>query len=245
MKYFSIALETEWLKFRHALVPKLATIGIVAVIAFIGPISMLGRGEEASLIAASWSEYFSSTALRISTAGLFGYGIVIVWLFGREFAEGTITGLFALPVSRGQVALAKIVLFVLWVEVTTLMLCGVLILVGAALGLGEFSADAWIGVGRLFVISVLTALLTFPFALVATVARNYLAPIGVILAVAIVTSVVGSLDVGVWFPFAIPGLWAAGEIEDGDRLVAHLLLVPLMALIFKAWIVRMWTKLEL
>lgn len=247
MKYFKTALSAEWLKFCNALLPKLATVGIVGVISVIGPVSMIGRGEDSPLLSGSWVEYFDSTALTISTAGLFGFGIVLVWLFGREFADGTIAGLFALPLSRGKIALAKIVLFVLWVEGTVILLSLALLLVGAVIGLGPLNADGFAALGRLFVISILTAFLTFPFALVATISRDYLAPIGAILAVAIITSVIGSLEIGVWFPFAIPGLWAAGAIgQEGNFLLSfQIMLVGVTALVFEALTVREWARLQM
>ena len=36
-----------------------------------------------------------------SAGGLLGFGVVLAWIFAREFADGTITGLFGLPAGAG------------------------------------------------------------------------------------------------------------------------------------------------
>ena len=54
-------------------------------------------------------------AAQISGAGGFlAFGVVGAWLFGREFTDGTITGLFGLPVGRGTIAAAKLAVYAAW-----------------------------------------------------------------------------------------------------------------------------------
>lgn len=246
MNAFTNALTTEWTKFSHALLPRLATVGIVAVPSLISPLSAAGRGGDSALSASTWIEYLDVSAGTVATGGLFGFGLVIVWMFGREFVDGTITGLFGLPIPRDRLALAKIALFVLWACVTTLMLTGALVSVGGFLGLGFFTAESWSALGRFAAVSILTALLTLPFALVATLSRDYLAPIGTILGVVILTSVFAEVGIRGWFPYAAPGLWAAGN-GAGDSLIIgiQLLNVVLISFLFVGLTVRAWKRLEI
>jgi len=246
MTGFRTAISAEWMKFRNALLPRMATIGLVAVPSLVSPMSTSSRGGQSALAAADWAAYFDMSAGTVATGGLFGFGLVIVWLFGREFVDGTIAGLFGLPVRLGQIALAKIVLFTLWACAVTAMLSLALLCVGAAIGLGAFDGAALAALARFGTVSVLTASLTVPFALVATLSRDYLAPIGVILGVVILTSVLAQAGLGGWLPYAAPGMWAgAGGAGDPIVIAIQLANVVILAALFAGLVVRRWKRLEI
>ena len=50
-----------------------------------------------------------------------------------------------------------------------------------------------------------------PFALLASVGRGYLLPIGVAILAIIMANVVAALGWGGYFPWAVPGLYAQGK----------------------------------
>lgn len=246
MNAFSIALATEWMKFSNALLPRIATIGIVLVAAIVSPVSSASEGEASALGAANWSNYFDMTAGTVATGGLFGFGLVIVWLFGREFTDGTITGLFGLPVSLAKLALAKLALFALWAGATTLALGIVVSVVGLFLNLGPFDGAAIEALCRFVSIGALTALLTIPFGLAATLSRDYLAPFGLMLGVVILTSLLSGTGLGGWVPYAAPGLWAASSgAADAQTMALQLSVVLLLAALFAALLVHRWKRLEI
>lgn len=246
MNAFSIALATEWMKFSNALLPRIATIGLILVAAIVSPVSSASEGEASALAAATWSNYFDMTAGTVATGGLFGFGLVIVWMFGREFTDGTITGLFGLPVSRAKLALSKLALFVLWACATTFALGIVVSVVGLFLNLGPFDGTAIEALCRFVSIGVLTALLTIPFGLVATLSRDYLAPFGLMLGVVILTSLLSGTGLGGWMPYAAPGFWAASAGEAETLVLAiQLSDVVLLAVLFAARLVHRWNRLEL
>src|SRR5699024_11902253 len=88
---------------------------------------------------------------------LLGFGVVLAWVFGREFTDGTITGLFALPIRLSRIALAKLGVYALWaVLVGFAAVVGILIL-GLAMGYGPPGAQVWAGLGRLILLEMLTA----------------------------------------------------------------------------------------
>lgn len=45
-----------------------------------------------------WQGFLLGAAQVTGAGGLGGFAVVLAWMFGREFGDGTITGLFALPV---------------------------------------------------------------------------------------------------------------------------------------------------
>lgn len=72
--------------------------------------------------------------------GLLGFGVALSWTIGREFSDGTITGLFALPVSRPVIALAKLLVHLLWITAVAVALTALTGTVGLALRLGRWTA---------------------------------------------------------------------------------------------------------
>ncbi len=62
-----------------------------------------------------WNGFLLGAAQITGAGGLGGFAVVLAWMFGREFGDGTITGLFALPVRRTTIALAKLIVYVVWV----------------------------------------------------------------------------------------------------------------------------------
>ena len=47
-----------------------------------------------------WHGFLLGAAQITGAGGLGGFAVVLAWMFGREFGDGTIAGLFALPVRR-------------------------------------------------------------------------------------------------------------------------------------------------
>jgi ABC-2 type transport system permease protein len=188
-----------------------------------------------------WVGFLTSAAQVTAVAGLLGFGVVLSWLFGREFADGTITGLFGLPVGRGTIAAAKLVVYALWSVVTAVALAGMLLLLGLAAGLGTIPPDVVGLLTRQVAVTVLTAALALPAAWAATMGRGLLAGIGTILGVVVVAQVAVFSGWGAWFPFSAPGLWATG----GPVSAVQLALVAPVALLFAALVVVSWRRLQL
>ncbi|MGZ9809688.1 ABC transporter permease [Pseudoroseicyclus sp. H15] len=238
------ALGVEWSKFRHARFGQLTTLGIILVTAVISP--LMNMGDASTLSAGDWARYFDLSAGTVATGGLFGFGLVAVWLFAREFADGTIAGLFGLPVRLSTVALAKLVMFALWATATTLVMTLALVLAGLPFGLGPCGAEATMALGRLVAVSLLTAWLTLPFALVASLSRDYLGPIGAILLAVIVSSVLADGGLGGWVPFAAPGYWAAaGGSADPLATILQVSGSLVLGLVCGALTLRAWRRLEI
>src|SRR5215472_5837120 len=64
--------------------------------------------------AATWPYYLGILGQAIAVGGILLFSLVESWVFGREFADGTLKDLLAVPVARGNIILAKFLLVVLW-----------------------------------------------------------------------------------------------------------------------------------
>jgi ABC-2 type transport system permease protein len=188
-----------------------------------------------------WSGYLATASQITATAGLLGFGVVLSWLFGREFGDGTITGLFALPISRGTIAGAKLLVYAAWAVAVSSVLVMVIVALGLALGLGRIPDATAADVARQFVVTILTAAIALPAAWAATLGRGLLGGIGTIIGVVVVAQVAAISGLGAWFPFAAPGLWAAGS----DVSAIQLALVVPVAAAFGLLVTLSWRRLQL
>ena len=109
-----------------------------------------------------WTGLVSTAAQITGAGGLIGFGVVLAWLFAREFADGTITGLFALPIGRGTIAAAKLAIYTVWAVSVSLLIAAALLLLGLVLGFGMPDASAWAGLGRQLGLGILTAAIALP-----------------------------------------------------------------------------------
>lgn len=247
-----IALSTEAMRFVRARVTVvtavLLTVGIAALcgslLLAVGTSDPQLRAKLGPLLdPGGWNGYLITTAQVTTVAGVMGFGVVLSWIFGREFTDGTITGLFALPIGRGTIAAAKYVVYLAWAAVVSVMLAVLLVVVGLVLGLGPFPADAWPAVGRLIAGGMMTALVATPAAWAATVGRGLLAGIGTISAIVVVAQIAAVSGIGAWFPFSALGLWA---VSGGTAVTAGqlALVLPVVAL-FTGLTIDSWRRLQL
>ncbi|MFD6859241.1 ABC transporter permease [Rhodococcus sp. NPDC060090] len=248
-----VALAVEWMKFRRArpvwTATALLTIGMIALsVLTLGAVdganpaiagkaqSMVDGGGQAGL--------FAAAATIVSAGGLLGFGVVAGWVFGREFTDGTITGLWATSVARSAVATAKLLLLLAWSLATTAVLAAALTIVSLLLDTAAADTSTAALAGKFMVIAVLTAGLATPCAWVATVGRGYLPAIGTVIAIVLVAQMAVMAGAGGWFPFAAPGLWAAGP-QAGTVTGAQLAFTLVVPVAFSALTVQSWRRLTL
>jgi ABC-2 type transport system permease protein len=248
-----VALAVEWVKFRRArpvwTASALLTVGVIALCVLtlksVGGANPAIAGKAQSLVGEGGQVgLFAAACTIVSVGGLLGFGVVAGWVFGREFTDGTITGLWATPVARSVVAAAKLVLLLVWSLATTVVLAVALVVAAAFVDSGFIGVDVFALVGKFTVIALLTAGLAMPCAWVATVGRGYLPAIGTIIALVVVTQMAVMAGAGGWFPFAAPGVWAAGP-QAGTVTGAQLTLTLIVPGVFAALTVRSWRRLAL
>lgn len=248
------ALWAEALKTRRALVPQIVILAVV-----LGPLVLatgLNAGENRPSVAPQvapfatgdpWRDLSTLAAVVVAAGGLLGFGMLLAWSFGREFADRTVGGLFATSVGLPAVAGAKLVVYAVVVTAVALVLGLGVLAAGVVLGLPVPGGEDLGHVGRTVAVAALTGLGAVPCAWAATLARGLLAPIGLAVALLVSAQVAILTGAGAWYPFAAPGIWAglAGTASDLSVTPLHLVLVPATSAVFVALTLRAWARLRL
>lgn len=248
---FGTAVAVEARKARASRVMLSTTVILVVGVAALASGMLFGvaSGDEQLLAklgpaaaAGGWSGLVGVVAQITSAGGLLAFGVALSWLFGREFADGTVGGLFALPVRRSTIALAKLTVFLAWAVGVAVLLTAVVAVLGLAFGYGATDAAGAVEIVRIPVLAVLTALTAVPVAWVATLGRGLLAGIAATVVLLVLAQVMAVIGVGAWVPVVAPALWAI----DPDAVPAvSLAIVPSVPLVFGALCALAWSRLQL
>lgn len=162
--------------------------------------------------ATDWSGYLTFVGEIIAAAGIFLFGLVISWVFGREFSDGTVQDILAVPVDRASILLAKFVVMAVWSVLLTLVILTAGLVMGALMGLPAGSASVIVH-GSLVMLACagLTIVVTLPFAFLASVGRGYLLPLGGVILAIMAANIVALIGWGEYFPWGVPGLFVMGS----------------------------------
>jgi ABC-2 type transport system permease protein len=194
-----------WIESRKALrsrMPLFTTVGClfmplgIAFLIFVATHPEVSRklglvSAKANLMAyaaTDWPAYLGLTAQIIAAGGFFLFCLILCWVFGREFVDGALKDLLAVPVPRGSILLAKFIVAAAWSAALAVVIFTASLLTGALIGLPGGS-----------------------FAFFASVGRGYLLPIGVAILALIMANLVVVMGWGEYFPWAVPGLFAQGQ----------------------------------
>jgi ABC-2 type transport system permease protein len=179
---------------------------------------------KASMIGnADWPAFFELLYQVAAMIGLIGFGFVISWVFGREYADHTLKDLLALPVARGVLVLSKFIVVTFWSVLLTLILFFLAVATGLAVNIPGWSAETAMHAFFVFVsTSMLTLLLCTPMAFLASYGRGYLLPIGFIILIIIITQfvIVGIPGIAPYIPWAIPALYCGAAGPSGPFIGA-------------------------
>ncbi len=245
------ACRVEALKLTRSLVGPIATLAVVlGAVGLLGGITAGVAGGNSELIAQAgpaaalnWGGLLAGATQITAVAAILGFGTVLAWMFGREFTDGTITGLFALPITRGRIALAKLFVYATWAALVGIALVLGVLALGLLIGYGPLGGDAWASLGRLWVLAMLSAGIAIPVAWIATLTRSLLAAVGSAIALVVAAQVGALAGAGGWMPLAAPALWA---MSDGtDATVVQLATSGAVALAFAALACVSWSRLQL
>jgi ABC-2 type transport system permease protein len=162
--------------------------------------------------ATDWPAYLSMFGQMIGAGGVILFILIISWTFGREFADGTLKDLLAVPVQRSSILLAKFFVVVVWSAILSLVIFLGGLLMGALIRLPGGSPAALLhGSVLVLITSCLVIPVVLPFALFASAGRGYLLPIGAAILTAMLTNLVVIIGWGEYFPWSVPGLYAQGK----------------------------------
>jgi ABC-2 type transport system permease protein len=218
----SAALAAEWLKLRRSRLPWITllacTIGTAVGELFmyisINPdraraLGLLGAKAQLNTLDPNWSGYLGLLAQITAVGGALIYGMTMLWIFGREFADHTAKDLLALPTSRAAIVAAKFAVAGAWGLLLTAYIAALGLALGALLALpGWSAAAATSGLIHLALTGLMTIALVTSFGLAACLGRGYLAGVGALFAAMFTAQIIAALGYGDWYPFSVPPLYA-------------------------------------
>ncbi len=170
---------------------------------------------KANLIAYSatdWPTYLGLSGQMLAAGGFFLFVLAISWIFGREFADGTLKDMLAVPVQRSSILLAKFIVVAAWSVALTIVIFTVSLVMGALIQLpGSSSSLIFQASARVLVTAALVIVGVTPFAFFASLGRGYLLPLGVAVLMLMMANLVAVVGWGEYFPWAVPGIYAQGK----------------------------------
>ena len=176
-------------------------------------LGILSAKANIAAVTADWPAYENMQAQAIALAGLVLFSLVASWVFGREFADGTVKDLLAVPVARHSILLAKFLVVAVWSLALTALMHVFSLGLGALLGLAQ-GTPAILAHGAivLAITTVMSILVITPVALFASMGRGYLVPMGAVFILLLVANVLAVAGWGSYIPWSVPSLYArAGE----------------------------------
>ena len=84
---------------------------------------------------------------------------MLSWTIGREFADGTVTGLSGLPVQRWAIVTGKLLVYLMWTIVVSAVLLGLVTAAGFAMCL---EGTPQLQFARIPILAVLSGLIAIP-----------------------------------------------------------------------------------
>ncbi len=179
---------------------------------------------------ADWPALLGLLAQAVAAGGMFLFGIITTWVFGREFSDHTVKELLALPTSREAIVGAKFVVVAIWSLALTLFIFLLGLLVGTLVVIPGWSMEllqsAFVDI---FGAGLLTITLLPFVALLASFGRGYLPPFGWTILTVAMANIAAITGWGDWFPWAIPGLFSGAAGPRAGLLGIHSYIVLLLA----------------
>lgn len=169
---------------------------------------------KADLIAFSttdWPTYLRLYGQIIAAGGFFMFVLAVSWVFGREFVDGTLKDMLAVPVQRSSILLAKFILVAIWSAALTIVTMIIGLVLGAAIKFSGGSISVILhGCALLAITGILVIAVVLPFAFFASLGRGYLLPIGMAILSLVMANLVVVAGWGEYFPWSVPGLYSQG-----------------------------------
>jgi ABC-2 type transport system permease protein len=238
---FAAAFSVEALKARRSLVPWLCGAVVALPPLMLGammaikknplPARQLGLLTEKTRMltgSADWPTFLGFFGQMLGGIGLAGFAVVFAWVFGREFSDRTCRLILATPTRRRAIVSAKLLVAAMWCLLLTGWMLAVAFVAGAVVGMPGLTWQLAVQTVAVSARVVLLSLALQPLAaLVASVGRGYLLPIGWAFVTMLLTQFIGSTGWATWFPWAIA---AASGVQGAHVSAAGILIVLLTGL---------------
>ena len=237
------SLWAETLKMRRSKVPLLTAVGF-SFIPLVGGLFMIILKDpqaarsmglisaKAQLTAgtAEWSTLFGLLAQATAVGGSIVFSVFTIWVFGREFSDHTVKELLALPTSRETIVTAKFIIVAAWTFFLTLLAFGLGLLVGKLVVIPGWSQELLQTASVNIIGAGLLSILLLPFvALVASLARGYLASFGWVILMVFLAQIAAVTGWGDWFPWSVPALFSGAAGPRADLMGTHSYVIVILA----------------
>lgn len=166
--------------------------------------------------ATDWPTYLRLFGQLMAAGGFFIFTLIISWVFGREFTDGTLKDMLAVPVQRSSILLAKFIVVTVWSIALSMVIFVAGLVTGAVLQLPGGSISVIFQDGALVWLTAgLVIPIVLPFAFFASAGRGYLLPLSMAVLAIMMANLVIIIGWGEYFPWAVPGLYAQGKSSLG------------------------------
>lgn len=255
MSKLMTCVSIEGKKLLHSKTP-LVTLLALAIVPFMGGFFMFvlkdpDLAQNLGLISAKanimgtadWPSYFGLLAQAIAVGGMMVFGFVTAWIFGREYSDRTINDLLSLPISRTTIVLSKFIIATLWSVILSIFVLILGVIVGKIVEIPLWSVDVLIQGCSLFAISAaLTILLSPSVALIASLGRGYLAPLGFLIFTLVLAQIIALIGYGQFFPWSIPALVSGSAGDDHALLTNAGIVIVLITSALGVMATALWWK---
>jgi len=250
-----------WFEFRKAFrskVPFFCNLGflvapfMVALLMFIykdpefaRKLGILSVKAEILGKSADWPSFLGMIIAIVAMMGIFVFSLLESWIFGREFTDGTLKDMLAVPVSRGTVVAGKFIVTITICLTITLEIIVVSTILGYILNLPLGSSEMITqGMLRAFLAAILVLLVNTPFAFLASVGKGYLLPLGLTMLTVIIANLVSALGWGDLFPWYIPGILSGMTAENMQISIYSYVVVLVTATLGIGATYLLWKKAD-
>lgn len=219
---FLEVVAAEVLKLRRSRVPGATVAVAVLLVALVGLFFWIARnpgaaetlgllGRKATLAlegqALDGPYFFLLAGVVAGLGGMLLSAVIVIFVFGREYTDGTAKVLHTLPVPRWWFVAAKFAVSSLWFFSLTVAEWAAAWAVGSFLGLpgltGGLLTDLGLRLGGLFLLAFGCSSLP---AWIAVATRGYFAPLGFAVFTLVLASVFGHTGWAPWVPWSIVGI---------------------------------------
>jgi len=186
-----------------------------------------------------WPTFLTFIVEMGGIGGLIMCSIIVAYVFGREYAEGTAKNMLALPIARNRFVFAKIIVSAVWLAVLTLWIIGEACLVGWVLGLHGLTKALFLSASaKLIVLAVMSLCCAVLVAWVAVETRGYFAPLGVAIFTLALASAFGHTGWAPWVPWSIIGIYSGAAGPEANLGWGSFVVIAATFLIGTVLIVR-------
>jgi ABC-2 type transport system permease protein len=186
-----------------------------------------------------WSSFMSYISVMGGVGGLIMCSVIVSYVFGREYVEGTAKNMLCLPTPRSYFVFAKIIVSALWFLLLNLWMIAVSYAVGTILGLGGLTSAIFLtATGQLLRLALMSLCCSLLVAWIAVESRGYFAPLGFSIGTMALASVFGRTGWAPWVPWSIVGLASGVAGPDTGLSAGSYLVIIFTFLLGTALVIR-------